>query len=652
MSTMRWMVCLGWMFALAAVPLAQGQEWRSEGPDMGVVNDLVFDPVQPGVVYAAISNSAIWRSDDNGASWRWLGKEVPGGAFMWVEPDRVNRKVLWSGGRAGSVSALYQSPDAGATWELADGPVKGEIRQLHSTGARITFAPSAPATIFVPSTNLHYRSSDGGKSWTTFRVPGQDAYAMAIDPNNPKHVFAGGRGDAHHLSVSQDGGVTWRAIGKGLPAQSISQVLIHPKQASTLFALSGFNEVWVSTDAGENFAQIPSVKGMNGTEDARLVLDPTQPGVLWLVGEGGLFRGDLDGNWESRSEGSGAWLPNALAIDPRDGRHLLLGKAGGGIYMSDDGGASWSPSRRGLHAADISRIYTAPGRTELWVQTETGLFRQLPRGEWEELREPFSRNRAAAPKGIVLDRNGGALAFDGRDLWWSGEGSTRWEAAMKPAKEPSLRQMMKGVVDLPRPDFRALVQDPADPKRWFGGGDRDTPGEAVFVSQDSGRTWQPSGKGLTGVVNALLAPKAGVLLAATKGRALYRSADNGASWSAVTSGWPSADLHGWASDSTGRVFAATKKGLYRSDDGGQAWSRAGAGLKETDLAAVAISPAGTLLVAKDDGVWISRDQGQTFSAIPQPSLRFAQALAFGGEPLRLYVGTAALGLQSTEWKER
>ncbi len=93
------------------------------------------------------------------------------------------------------------------------------------------------------------------------------------------------------------------------------------------------------------------------------------------------------------------------------------------------------------------------------------------------------------------------------------------------------------------------------------------------------------------------------------------------------------------------------RGLYRSVDGGQSWTRKASGLSDTDLAAVAVSPSGSVLVASDSGVFVSRDQGETFTAIEEPRLRFAKALALGGEPLRLYVGTSALGVQSTPWTE-
>src|SRR4029078_8824731 len=101
-------------------------------------------------------------------------------------------------------AALWRSTDRGVKWSLVRGPVKGEINSMQPVGQRIAFAPSQPSLILVPSTNLHYRSSDGGKTWTDFRVPGQDAYAFAIDPKDPKILYAAGRGEKQQTSRTHD----------------------------------------------------------------------------------------------------------------------------------------------------------------------------------------------------------------------------------------------------------------------------------------------------------------------------------------------------------------------------------------------------------------------------------------------------------------
>src|SRR5262249_58802644 len=106
--------------------------------------------------------------------------------------------------------------DRGKTWS----PVRPEKGSSYILDQPLAFAASNPSIIYAPSTNLHYRSADGGKTWESFRVPDQDAYAFAIDPKNPKIIYAGGRGSEHQMRRSTDGGATWKPVGAGLPEQS------------------------------------------------------------------------------------------------------------------------------------------------------------------------------------------------------------------------------------------------------------------------------------------------------------------------------------------------------------------------------------------------------------------------------------------------
>jgi photosystem II stability/assembly factor-like uncharacterized protein len=90
-------------------------------------------------------------------------------SLRWIEVDPGNPATLWAGIEARGGSGLWRSPDRGKTW--ADVKVD---RFSFAVGQRIAFAASNPRIIYVPSTNLHYRSADGGKTWESFRVPDQD----------------------------------------------------------------------------------------------------------------------------------------------------------------------------------------------------------------------------------------------------------------------------------------------------------------------------------------------------------------------------------------------------------------------------------------------------------------------------------------------
>ncbi|WP_211474385.1 WD40/YVTN/BNR-like repeat-containing protein [Collimonas humicola] len=142
-----------------------------------------------------------------------------------------------------------------------------------------------------------------------------------------------------------------------------------------------------------------------------------EPGVLWAgTLPGGLFRSPDRGAswtlvqslWEApeRSEwfGGGYDVPglHSICVDPRDSRHILVGISCGGAWVTHDGGASWSPSAKGMRATympperaddqriqDPHRIARAAGAPEkLWCQHHNGIWRSTNAGaDWQEITE-------------------------------------------------------------------------------------------------------------------------------------------------------------------------------------------------------------------------------------------------------------------------
>jgi photosystem II stability/assembly factor-like uncharacterized protein len=128
------------------------------------------------------------------------------------------------------------------------------------------------------------------------------------------------------------------------------------------------------------------------------------PRELWCgtIG-GGLFRSRDGGeSWElvrslwdhpRRKEwfGGGAELPgvHSVCVHPDDPRHVTVGVSCGGVWRSDDGGETWSPSSRGMFAEymppqrrddeavqDPHHVVQCRARPErLWTQHHNGVFR-------------------------------------------------------------------------------------------------------------------------------------------------------------------------------------------------------------------------------------------------------------------------------------
>jgi photosystem II stability/assembly factor-like uncharacterized protein len=167
---------------------------------------------------------------------------------------------------------------------------------------------------------------------------------------------------------------------------------------------------------------------------------PDQPGVLWAgTLPGGLFKSsDRGDSWElvrslwdvpQRSEwfGGGYDVPgiHSISVDPRDSDRVLVGVSCGGVWRTEDGGASWTISATGMRAdymppelneneavQDPHRIVRSAGDPDvLWCQHHNGMWRSADGGlRWQEITE------------VPVSRFGFAVAAHPRD------GATAWFA--------------------------------------------------------------------------------------------------------------------------------------------------------------------------------------------------------------------------------
>ena len=165
----------------------------------------------------------------------------------------------------------------------------------------------------------------------------------------------------------------------------------------------------------------------------------------------------------------------AVAVDPRDPRHLLAG--GGGVWESRDGGRSWACRTDDQPAAAVGALAFAPGDPDV-AYAGTG------RGE--------------------------ALAALGVGLLRSADGGTTWR--------PLVARELLGT------GCNDLLVDPGDPGRLLAA----TTG-GLLGSADSGRSWEPRLGGRSWAVSA--GPDGEVLAGGELG--LHRSPDGGATFTPV-----------------------------------------------------------------------------------------------------------------------
>lgn len=277
-----------------------------------------------GAAHAAPVNSHLFQD----LQWRSVGP-FRGGRVLAVAGDPVDPRRFYFGGVNGGV---WRTDDAGRTWF----PIFDKM-DIGSIGA-IAVAPSSPKRIYVGTGEADMRS-DIAQGIGMFR--------------------------------SDDGGATWQSIGLS-DTQQIGKILVDPRNSNVLLVAAlghpyGPNAergVFRSTDGGRHWTRTLFKDENTGAID--LAFQPGNPNVvyaaLWQTrrppwntyppssGPGsGLYK-SIDGG-KSWHQLTGHGLPSApgriglttSAASPRRVYALVDSSEPdqGGLYRSDDGGASW-----------------------------------------------------------------------------------------------------------------------------------------------------------------------------------------------------------------------------------------------------------------------------------------------------------------------
>jgi photosystem II stability/assembly factor-like uncharacterized protein len=291
-----------------------------------------------------------------------------------VEQKRTGRWWPWAAGAAAlalaiAIPAVILASGDGND-EAASTPAAGlpDTPDYHS----LLVAASDAETLTLGTHNGLYQSSDGGRTWQSTTLAGQDAMNLG-------RAEAGVTWTAGHnvLAKSTDGGQTWEDVRPdGLPHLDIHGFAVDPRDQRTLWAALAGQGLYRSTDGGASFELVTrevgaGVMALAVTPDPRilagdmqqglfastdggrtwkptlqaglmgLAVNPKQPERIIATGPGILLSTDGGRNWDQvlpveQGAGPVAWAPSK----PRVGYVVGFDKA---LYRTDDGGATWRP---------------------------------------------------------------------------------------------------------------------------------------------------------------------------------------------------------------------------------------------------------------------------------------------------------------------
>ncbi len=344
--------------------------WDVQGPffEGWEIYHVKGSAVDPNRIYASQTSSwfgqVVQRSDDGGASWAPVGNGfhydgVPGThqwydgtphpwefARVWhLEPSLSDPDTVLAGVED---AALFKSIDGGENWS--------ELSGLRGHG-------SGP----------HWQPGAGGMCLHT----------IIVSPTDPNRIFIAI--SAAGAFRSDDAGLTWRPINRGLRSQGIPdedaevghcvhRIALHPSNPDVLFMQKHW-DVMRSNDAGESWFEVsgdlPTDFGfaidVHAHEPETVYVVPITSDSVHFPPEGKLrvYRSRSGGNeWEPLSKGlpqSHCYvdvLRDAMAVDGLDQCGIYFGTTGGQVYASRDAGDTWEAIVRDLPAVLSVEVQT------------------------------------------------------------------------------------------------------------------------------------------------------------------------------------------------------------------------------------------------------------------------------------------------------
>jgi photosystem II stability/assembly factor-like uncharacterized protein len=336
----------------------------------------------------------------NGLHYRLVGPSR-GGRVTTVTGVPSQPKTFYMGVASGG---LFRTTDSGATWTpITDGKVP-----LGSTGC-VAVADSDPNVIYLGTgsdgvrSNVStgrgmYKSTDGGETWKFIGLynAGQIG-AVRIHPKDPNTVWVAATGDIFRANSERgifkttDGGQTWRKVLFLSDSVGAMDVELQPDNPNVVYAwlsrlerkpwtiISGSREggFYKSTDGGEHFSHITN--GLPGEliGKANLAVTNAKPDRIYALVEakpgGGLYVSDDAGQTWSLINSQGALVQRpfyyaTLGADPSNADVVYAGAEG--FFKSTDGGKTFSPFR--TPHGDNHDIWINPKDSRLMIQSNDG----------------------------------------------------------------------------------------------------------------------------------------------------------------------------------------------------------------------------------------------------------------------------------------
>ncbi len=363
-----------------AVPLAAQidpgsygeMRWRTIGPFRGGRTVAgVGVAKQPNVFYIGATDGGVWRSDDYGRIWTPIFDDQPSGSIGALAVSQSDPNVIYAGSGEG-----LQRPDL-------------------STGDGM------------------YKSLDSGKTWTHLGLrDAQQIPQIVVDPANPNRLFVAvlghpyGPSEERGIFRSSDGGKTFQKVLYKNEFTGGIDVILDPSNAQTVYAalwqaqqgpwenayLDGPGSgLFKSTDGGTTWNELKTgLPASNGIGRIGIEVSQANPKRLYAIcgvdaKSGGLYRSDDGGaTWTRANTDERIWgRPgdfNEVRTDPKNADILYVANVV--TWRSTDAGKTFTAFRGAPGGDDYHRVWINPNDSKtILIASDQGAIVTVNGGE-------------------------------------------------------------------------------------------------------------------------------------------------------------------------------------------------------------------------------------------------------------------------------
>ncbi len=372
---------------------------------------IAFGMLLSGLIHPAFSQDEEEKSPLNASTFsgfevRNIGPGLKSGRIADIVLHPENNNIWYVAVGSGGV---WKTINSGTTWE----PVFDE-QKVYSIGC-VTIDPNNPHTVWVGTGEnvggRHvgigdgiYRSDDGGKNWKNMGLKeSQHISKIIVHPCNSDILWVAAqgplwnKGDERGIYKSADGGKSWvKTLGDD-EWVGATDIVIDPRNADVLYAAtwqrhrnvaaymgggpgSGIHK---STDGGETWVQLKKGLPSGNLGKIGLAISPQDPDIVYAAIEldrrtGGIYRSeDRGASWKKMSSTvSGATGPHyyqELVASPHVFEKIYLMDVR--VQVSEDGGKTFERmNERGKHSDNHALVFREDDPDYMLIGTDGGLY--------------------------------------------------------------------------------------------------------------------------------------------------------------------------------------------------------------------------------------------------------------------------------------